>query len=1227
MSENLAPHPQRRPPAFLRLFNRLPPIIQKSIDLSRLLLKPIITIIALYAALFLLHVVAFIPDMLPEAESRAASSFFSIRTDAYSINLTDRTYGVHIGGQTTPRATVVFGVHERQLGEARADSNGNFWSMLYLPIASRNRVWVRAFLEDQLEEEDTLTVLLPAELNTPPSLEMATYIPELNRLWISGFGTPHQAIHLSTGDDNLEENIRVDLHGVFDALIEWQGTIPDVVIVKQESLDETLLADFLSPSITDLADLPLARQIKLALADDPNTIDIRVSLPIEHPYFHLMAQGFIDAESFLLQTTGGFPRAQGYEHDLRINNGIGEVIVRGVYSSPIPGFYLYQFNENNIRSQILLTEYDSVLIDYGSYPVSWINPPVPQSEVGDGIAIWTGPLAKTDNRYLIDVGFINPEAQPYLPSSEPFLESEVKVETGDRFARQTEYYYFEEFPRRTWRAILYLIPYLGVYWIATRYRFSGKRQVWLGVIALTLLLALWKNWSYFLYLFEKGPEIWIARPLEKAFNFFKLSPPAGTLRTLYFYSDDHAFWLMLLFLLAITPIAYPFLRRKLRRKRIQALWPPTSGRKRLAFALRLTLFIIATSILVFSFTFYTDLVNDLHFYENIIEMLDETITFSDSEEELQQLLTALLQPTRLKEIASILTKTNPIQSLVDYANWVPVFYVFLPLIQAILLILIFLSIDFSLAIFGCGLALILARLLLAQPTAIRLLDKFITDNFYYHHLNLMEIENYIPWSAVIVILGLLSYPLIAKLIKTLLPKSATWRFLTFMIAAAFITFSLGADLIPQFYPLLAASLLVLVVLIWLIIVSLRRFSPFDNTYRQLRQAPLRFYGILILLGWIVVRPIENNQALYLNNIRDLINQIDNLFFYVLVLAMALMLRQFAQKRVQANADKIAIEDPFMLITGMIFFSIFVINSTTSLFLIPIPFLVALLVVRVWLFIPPEHAVQLNAGLKETSGKRQAFIQDILIADRVANQLDRLNKAFSKTPTDINVEETYDRLKIKLDERKEKIILKTDGLTARDTVFVYGEKNLWENALTMVYSGLVLALVPFSFFLYDFLPKTEIRYPYPFTNILITMFQALASWLIYAFFFGYFYPNIRGRTGLAKGMAMFVAVVVPFALYRVLSTQSLEEMASFFLWALQIFLFFTLLGLITDLRILQKTRHKTRDILVIHNWPAISAYISTIIAAVPAIATLFNLDIYTILDLLAEFFTKIILGAG
>jgi hypothetical protein len=122
------------------------------------------------------------------------------------------------------------------------------------------------------------------------------------------------------------------------------------------------------------------------------------------------------------------------------------------------------------------------------------------------------------------------------------------------------------------------------------------------------------------------------------------------------------------------------------------------------------------------------------------------------------------------------------------------------------------------------------------------------------------------------------------------------------------------------------------------------------------------------------------------------------------------------------------------------------------------------------------------------------------------------------------------------------------------------------------AGLVAGLPWMLLSLPGLLHLIELR-DYGLLSGLTTAVAALVSWPAYGFFFGACYPLIRGRTGLGKGLTMFVTLSIPAAL--------------------------VLLGLGADLLALRRAGEGPGQLVEVHNMRALVARGSGVTAAVAA----------------------------
>ncbi|WP_460849437.1 hypothetical protein [Phytohabitans suffuscus] len=89
------------------------------------------------------------------------------------------------------------------------------------------------------------------------------------------------------------------------------------------------------------------------------------------------------------------------------------------------------------------------------------------------------------------------------------------------------------------------------------------------------------------------------------------------------------------------------------------------------------------------------------------------------------------------------------------------------------------------------------------------------------------------------------------------------------------------------------------------------------------------------------------------------------------------------------------------------------------------------------------------------------------------------------------------------------------------------------------------------------------------DLVDTTAWVILQWPIIRFFLGWFYPYIRGRNGITKGLTLLVTLLVPFVAYRAVINQH-DLWLDLLRWALELTLFTILLGLVAgDVLILKR----------------------------------------------------------
>lgn len=180
-----------------------------------------------------------------------------------------------------------------------------------------------------------------------------------------------------------------------------------------------------------------------------------------------------------------------------------------------------------------------------------------------------------------------------------------------------------------------------------------------------------------------------------------------------------------------------------------------------------------------------------------------------------------------------------------------------------------------------------------------------------------------------------------------------------------------------------------------------------------------------------------------------------------------------------------------------------------------------------------------------------------------------------------------------------------GNNAPAAVLSYGSPmNPWPRAVIGARYGLLFAVPWLALLLRDFHAGMAPERGFEWVGAIGTAVQALALWPVLGFFFGYFYPHLRGDTGLSKGLYLFLAVVTPtFAATALAMPSNTQAWTSFSFWALQLFIHCMLLGFFAgDYETLRASGLGWQHLVDVHNLGALTAWGSSLLLAIGVAAT-------------------------
>lgn len=303
------------------------------------------------------------------------------------------------------------------------------------------------------------------------------------------------------------------------------------------------------------------------------------------------------------------------------------------------------------------------------------------------------------------------------------------------------------------------------------------------------------------------------------------------------------------------------------------------------------------------------------------------------------------------------------------------------------------------------------------------------------------------------------------------------------------------------------------------------------------------------------------------------------------------------------------EDPHMglardLVVGPSLFALFLIGVSGRIFWVPVPLIVGFLLARFWLFRKLADCPDPTAA--EARPQRLRALMDCRWLARMARsyrraqdrKLEKGELAFEQHRKLIEEFENSangpaSQPAINPDVRSLALALGPTG-------------DPWADARMAVGYGLPLSLPCVALSIYRLVAeRRELAFPIP--HFVVEVLCVAVFWVAVAFFFGYYYRCLKGSSGLSKGVALSIALVLPQLVLRLLLADQMVDLRYFFYWAGQVFAFCTVLGVTAfDYETLRRNGYSWQHLTALHNVPALSAFGSSLAAAIiPALVAIFQ----------------------
>jgi len=451
---------------------------------------------------------------------------------------------------------------------------------------------------------------------------------------------------------------------------------------------------------------------------------------------------------------------------------------------------------------------------------------------------------------------------------------------------------------------------------------------------------------------------------------------------------------------------------------------------------------------------------------------------------------------------------------------------------------------------------------------------------------------------VLILTGLAAYPLVRKLLGRMLPFPS--QLAHALMSASMIAAFLAFPYLPARTLMQAASFLLFTGLAWTVWHGLPTPAltvAWKTTHP--RTIPLIVGGALaaaIAVGWPMS---ESANSLKLSQVGSLVEKLEGLLPFLFGLGFLIRIPP------ESNPGSVSLRDEDLMTGAFVFAALLVGPSTTSLWL-PIPFLVALVLVKYRLFRPAAEVSKSGEAELNDTQAMAAYLRKAMAGfyarTKLRSALDSLDDLLQKgTLAPKEYAEKKAGLQSHFESRAEQPLPGIEDVSKPNPgapwVFSVAGPDIRRNTWECLRVGAVLSVAPILIGIYQNLPNQTADSLFPLADCALYLFAALLYWLVLVCFFGIFFPYLRGRTGLTKGAQFAVLLVIPSLVLRVLEAQDFSDMRPLILWSMQILGFMSLLGLLAgDWRLLKSNGLRPRNLLLVHDLPFLSAYASVIVAA-------------------------------
>ena len=164
-------------------------------------------------------------------------------------------------------------------------------------------------------------------------------------------------------------------------------------------------------------------------------------------------------------------------------------------------------------------------------------------------------------------------------------------------------------------------------------------------------------------------------------------------------------------------------------------------------------------------------------------------------------------------------------------------------------------------------------------------------------------------------------------------------------------------------------------------------------------------------------------------------------------------------------------------------------------------------------------------------------------------------------------------------------------------------SAWSNGLHGLSWSLILALPWILVYTFSFLGGTKFSATFPLLSFAADIVVLVGMWAAIGFVMGYFFPYLRGSSGLQKGLVLGLVLIVARMPLNLAYNRGLGDWQAVLIFSMQVFVQCLLLGLLAfDFYTLNKHHFSFQQLLEIHGLSGLGIWVSSLAVAVGAAIT-------------------------